>query len=528
LAYIYRYQLKNAELRKRTSLIEYKNGIQLVLEKEFSEKLKDSNIEEKYFEFQLYESVTLETLREMGKNLKSELPIDDSKYGFIRMRQELYALIHFTEESLDNMVHIELIDAWLVEKYELFVQRANSFFEKTNKSEISIEKRYIREQIVKNYYLDVLDVYVDKRLLPPSLREASEESCFLIKGNHRHIKHKVYLSENSNESNLLFLEKCFDIRYMERQRGIERLEDNQEAYIDCLEIHSYKEYSSEVIEHIEDKLKLDLPITEQFNIFSQNKENIIEERKKYVFRVHNVGQALATSLTYEGDQYPFLYFDYGMPYGKNLFTKPTSVNMPTKPNSMIVLSHMDKDHWFRIADDINAYQCNWFVPDQKVKLQLRNKFAGIVLHGGTVSIINQDCTFKGARITCGGMSKIDPQRLGKCVHETGLTLRFQTYDSESRERNILIAGDQQYDYIDDLQLRDLDILVASHHGGEFCWSGRGDIPRARTSETSKLIYSCGKKNTYSHPSKVGEYAAADWRESHYTWKEGDYEIQIYL
>ncbi|WP_303871390.1 hypothetical protein [Acetobacterium wieringae] len=93
-------------------------------------------------------------------------------------------------------------------------------------------------------------------------------------------------------------------------------------------------------------------------------------------------------------------------------------------------------------------------------------------------------------------------------------MRIEAYDVDGKELNILIAGDRRYDYIEQAQLENIDILVASHHGGAFCWSKRGILPTAKNEETSIIIYSCGRGNTHKHPSKVSEYYVAEIGSKH--------------
>ncbi|MPL67827.1 hypothetical protein SDC9_13530 [bioreactor metagenome] len=146
------------------------------------------------------------------------------------------------------------------------------------------------------------------------------------------------------------------------------------------------------------------------------------------------------------------------------------------------------------------------------------------MHGGTVQLINTDIIFQGGRLTYSGVSRIDPSRPARDVHETGLSLRLEVHDTEGNALNILIAGDQRYDYVDHAQFQDLDILVASHHGGTYCWSVHGRVPTAK-SMSSIVIYSYGRGNTYHHPN-TADYSVANWGQNHHTSISSDYEIKI--
>jgi len=127
-----------------------------------------------------------------------------------------------------------------------------------------------------------------------------------------------------------------------------------------------------------------------------------------------------------------------------------------------------------------------------------------------------------------------PSRKAVHEHETGLGLRLEAKNECNVEINILIPGDQRYDYIDNIYLSDIDILVASHHGGEYSWSKRknvhDDIPEPRCSDSSLLIYSYGagdsKPNTHGHPSKTSEYRLKKWVNAHHTPSNNDYCMTI--
>ncbi len=173
MAFIYRYQLRDIGLRDNTSLVQYNQEIQAVLERLFGETLKDSIVEEKYFEFKLYETVHNGLLQEMGRKLKASLPIHICRYGFARMEQTLYALVYTPSgDSINNaqkdIVHFELIDSMLLDKQDSFMQRANSFFEKKGNRDLLYGKGYIdnAEGVIKNYYIDILDTYIDKHIFP--------------------------------------------------------------------------------------------------------------------------------------------------------------------------------------------------------------------------------------------------------------------------------------------------------------------------------------------------------------------------
>lgn len=523
MAYIYQYHLKDLHLRQNINLVEYKEDIQLAIEELFNLNLKDCTVEIRYFEFKLYTTVPTELLRKMGRKLKSKLYIKNEKYGFIRREQILYALAYPSKDNNEDYIHIEFIDFAPISNSEKYMERAYKYFEETSRNSLD-EREYddIKVGVIKNYYLDVLDAYVDKNVFVNSFGNIDDISCFLVKGYHRRY-YKGF--ERKGAKNTILLEKCFDAKYVEGREQIDWQGDNKSDY---LEIHKI-EADDEKIGEIKKEFNLLLPSAERIYALDKIRKSAKGgKHRNYRFRVYNVGQALATSLSL-GEDSPFLYIDYGIPFGRNAKTKPGIINMVTKPKTAIILTHVHKDHWFRIVDDINAYRCDWYIPNQIIqkKAQLKHKFAEVIAYGGSVSIINRDIDFGYGKIISRGVSKINPSRAASHVHETGLTVRIEAYNSDGKDLNILIAGDQRYDYIEKSQLKELDILVASHHGGTYCWSTRGCIPDARN-ENSTVIYCYGNGNTHGHPSKTSDYVASNWKKDYHTSISGDFEIIISL
>lgn len=525
MAYSYRYQLKDRWVREGVDLTAYDEEIQYILRNLFGENLKDVFVEERQFEFKLYMSVPKAALQRMGRELRQKLPV----YGFSRMEQKLYALVYLPQDEAEcheqeGVVHIELIDPMILDRPELFLQRGRTFASRT--AELESRELFIDAEntngIVKDYYLDVLESYAACRSLPPVLKSKNAVSCFEVTGRHRRYsgeKRTVSDWEQGGRQRI-FLEKCYDVGYVGHREAINGLVPDWENCLDIFDIRLSKE-RVDLVQKIQKALALPLPQASSIPAL-----NAMGVEKKYIFRVHNVGQALATSIACEGCD-PFLYFDYGMPFGENTKTRPASVNTPTVRGSTIILSHADKDHWLRIADEINAYQCHWFLPEQSRRIQLLHKLAEIIVHGGTAHLIKNDISFPCGKLTCGGVSRIAPGRKAATVHETGLTLRLHG-TADGRDCNILVAGDQEYDYIEQPQLDDLDILVASHHGGEFSWSKKDAPPTARKGGFSTVIYSYGADNTYYHPTKRLEYCKSDWMCEYHVCDSGEYSILISL
>ncbi len=141
MAYIYRYQLRDSTLRDRIILTQYGQVIESVLNAHFNKNLKDSFVEPKFFEFKLYATVSKGLLQEMGRKLKSKLSFLNERYGFIRMEQTLYALVHSLYAN-EDIIHIEFIDSMLLDNPDLYIQRADSFFSKISSANSLRERGY--------------------------------------------------------------------------------------------------------------------------------------------------------------------------------------------------------------------------------------------------------------------------------------------------------------------------------------------------------------------------------------------------
>lgn len=515
MAYIYKYQFKNLETRKNINLIQFEKDIKSVITKIFSLNLKEVSVYKNHFEFKLYSTVHKTILQKMGIMLKQSIFFNIDKSGFIRMPHKFYAIIYPKEFSDNQKIYIELIDSMLIDHADEYIKKANKYFKNNNTESSTIEKSDFQNKLSMLYYIDVVQSYIDIEVFIKTFGNLKEKSCYLIEGYHRRLD-----EEKQVRKNLLLLEKCYDVEYIKTKNEINLKDDKQ---LDFLEIHNIKP-KNEKLPDIHNKLNLTLPHIdnkEKSNKISKDLESAINKSDLYInFTTYNVGQGLATSLSHTNN-IPFFYFDYGIACGRNKKTKPIKVNMPTNRDTMIFISHNHMDHWYGITENINSFKSKWILTNQNKNITLTKKIAEIFVEGGTVSILQQNIYFKYGAITNGGISKLKKSRLAKNNHETGLTFRLETSDL-----NILVAGDQLYDYISDSQLKDLDILVASHHGGSYKWS-KSDIPPNPKNHNSIIIYSYGAGNSYNHPSECQDYINVGWKKEHHTI-HGNFKVKLKL
>lgn len=513
MAYIYRYQLRDKNLRAITDLVDYKNDIDLVIRNLFLDNLKDVRVSENFFEFKLYESVEKVYLQRMGKNLK-HINKSNQKHskGFSRMKQEFYALAYPNEDN-NQLTYIEFIDVLDIDNIDKFSKRAKEYTIKYIENKENIHKdRIIEDSKLQNiFYLDILTSLTDENIVFLN-EKLTDICCYKISGYHR-------VLDKDNLNNIDKKKLSYYLNF-----------ENDKCHNNWLKIMKYKKVEENILERIKSKIDFYIKESDKVDVLSD-----INSNDKVLFTVHNVGQGLATSLSKNGEK--FLYFDFGMSEGENHYTKPHNITASIDKKSTIIFSHIHRDHWYRITEEPNSFECNWYIPDQDKNISFSNKCANVIIEGGSVQILKKEVAFKGGILLCGGVSKHNSSRRTKHKHETGICLRLECKDENLNELNILIAGDQRYDYIDDKYLQNINILVASHHGGEYSWSSRklvkNDIPTSKSCDESTIIYSYGlggasQPNTHNHPSKISDYEAQGWRNSHHTATSGDYEINLII
>ncbi len=261
---------------------------------------------------------------------------------------------------------------------------------------------------------------------------------------------------------------------------------------------------------------------------------------EYNFKVYKVGQGLATSIEKCGE-IPFLYFDYGnealkldpmnilqVPvYSKYVNGVPNSdllsILLVSPSMTHIFLSHTDSDHWRGYMYNKDSLLCVWVVPDQVGRARYYSLLNKIIHSGGKVFVYNKDIDM-GAIYIGNSNSALCPSRTPESVHQDGYAMYINGYTQENNELKkckITVAGDQDYDYQDSHRYSDSNILVACHHGGDYCWSKKFTGIKPSGSE-SVVIYSYGKGNKYHHPTKRKDYEQWGWKNKHDIPSDGEF------
>lgn len=537
MAYIYRYHVKNKKIRESSDLTEYKPDILKVLEIHFGNNLKDSRVQKYYFEFKLYSSVDNAKLQHMGRKLAQVFTRhfrDSNTYqGFVRMPQTLYLFLY----ADGDYKYIELLDCKDIDELvgidtherEPFHMRAQEYLRKVSSSGENNNVGFTENQshnLANIIYLDTIGIYFDSDIVNTfkSFRNNQTDQDILLRITGWHIKNP---SDKQKENlKLMEIDNSFNEEIVRLRDDIntEGMHNNgNNIEVDYISIHERDIHwvgdQNEKLKHIHQELN-----PEPF-IGTADRIDALENltNKNLVFTVHNVGQGLSTSLRHTDEKTSFLFFDFGTGVRQNAKTRPACMSGSISQNSSIVLSHIDEDHWYRLMINRDAFKCKWYVPShiwQANKL-LSRRCGEIILSNGCIEKVEKTIHFRGGALYCHAKSKANPARKATTIHETGLGLRLEGVDESGNRLNILIPGDQEYDYIDNIHLSDIDIIVASHHGGEYSWSKtRNDIPAPGNNVSSLVVYSYGKDNTYGHPSKIQDYKEKGWADQHNT-TEGD-------
>lgn len=503
MAILYRFGPKNRRLRS-VNLLQYEQQITGIVDEVFGDNLKDVYVYEAYFDFTLERSVPFSSLQEMSQQLRRSLQVP---YKFHRLAVKMYAFVTQEEDSfsvafLDQTV-CDLSPQTLAER----VHASRSYREDAGEWANLVN------------YLTLYTAQLSRKSFRMVFRwrncrkERFEgDGLFLVRLQHRRVEvrpqEEIYFSSGPFPTPSF----VFDHLYT--------ADRNYGEYADFARLVSCEPVRDDgIAARIHELLSLEgahIPTMPPALLSTR----LPSGEHPYVFRVHNVGQGLATSLECGGAR--ILYFDFGIAYGCNLKTLPLHVNLAIAAGGVIILSHTDEDHWCGFRKEPLGLSATWIIPRQHSKASFSKAVAAILIHHGKVyynpgSLICHDLVVDHNRFACS--SSCDP-------HQTGYAMYLHGKDSNGNHRNIAISGDQYYDCQPQTQLQKLHLLVACHHGGKYSRSSRCSLP-SPANKSGRVVYSYGKGNSYKHPSKTKEYELAGWNDRVDT-PSGDYFEEITL
>ncbi len=525
MAFIFRYYIKNKQIRGKVNLTEHSADIIKTIKQFYQSNLKDCRVVKDYYEYKLHLNVDNQRLREFGKillqncvGLKTIWQSKEKKVStfFVRKMHEYYAFLNREEDSA--IISIDLIDVIDISDYERLTSQAleniSKYLERYNIKSNPDNNQSNTNEVARAYYIDVFTLDInssDLKDISSYLKPDSNIKTVIIKGFHRRKLDKIKIIAELDVDQL---------RNSEISDAGNNITPDNNALADGFEVTGSKKLDAEEVARIMKSLNIYISAAKTIKKRYEGNSSDIN------FIVHNVGQALSTSLSVLNNP-PFLYFDFGISEGPNEFNRPTHMTVDVSQVPSIILSHIHRDHWYGITVFTKSFECNWYIPDQYMEPLFRKRCAEIIVSGGSVSYINTPISLGFGTIIMNINSRYNPTRLPSHKHDNGLAIKMTLQSKEMKNVNILIAGDQRYDYMPEKYLKEIDILVASHHGGEYSWSKRrtvyDDIPIS--TGLSQIIYSYGYNNTHNHPSEENQYNLRGWKNSHKTAIHSDYKLK---
>lgn len=516
MAHIYKYEFHKKKLRLELDLRVYDNDIIRALEIYFGDNLKAYRVEENFYEYRLFKSISNGEKRRFGSFLLMncaglrEVRNRNMKYKnpfFTRAKGQYYCFV--SRDNQGNPTECALVDKdTFTEEYIEHIQAI--FYKLYNDANRELDYGI---NLLRLACMDIANLSSDSDL---SVFKLSENDSYKREGDNSYDLYDVSVIYNEN-SELYSLEMMTDHITIR-----DELVDEKGRITDDIGLQNEERILIDSVVQLKGAKKKE--IDEFTSIYF---ETATTRRIEYPlssdinFMVYNVGQGLSTSLS-EGAKPPFMFFDFGESYGENKFNLPHSININIKIPTTIILSHIHEDHWNCLNQYPKAFQADWIIPEKGSKVTFKKRCAEIIASGGTVAELQKPLKFKFGKILYGAPSKHSVSRKPSHEHEYGLSMCLDG------DKKILVPGDQNYDYIEDNELKGIDILVASHHGGKYSWSSRSnvedDLPVAKND--SVIIYSSGIDNTYKHPSKKKDYRNKGWLNEHRTAKDSDFSIKI--
>lgn len=533
----YIYELRKKCERNSINLRDYENEINYSL-KQFNENeirgiLEEFSIEkdghvvvrDDSFEFSFPGCLNKKSLQKMGKILAREFC---GVNGFIRKKNKAFVFVSYEEEREDEQILLEFVDCSTLDiENENYMYEVPDWVQFYRKLELSVS--HISLIKAENIFGKIADKLKGKKELIFEVEIKHRSIAYSVEGNndnmYRIMRENTCIIEHLYSAGLYKRDMIdfVDISFIDKvpdtvEKNIKNKFD--EMYSEIANKHSVLKDDSEIKDRIDN-------ILDNYSMYELKTSN---EPPKFLFTVHNVGQALATSLqiVYSAEEaktekrIPFFYFDYGIACRQNKVTLPTNINIRADASTIILLSHIHEDHWCGFRENKEAFKATWIIPQVPSK-NLSKVLSEIYINNGKFLLLNTigtDIYFeKNIHNICikGG----NYNTKSKDKHETGIALLIESKCDEAKYR-ILVSGDQKYsNHIPDFLL-DINTLVASHHGGFY---GKASLFPAPNNKNNKVIYSYGKGNTYNHPSKVKDYRNKFWNNEYHT-TNGNYEIII--
>lgn len=480
MPFIYRYVLKDYNSRKNENLLLYESSIKETIAESFGNSLKEVIVDKDFFEFKLYSKVSDSKLQKMGRafvkndsrfyyiNHKKTKKNNMGSGLFIRATSEYYGYLEYYQNVGDEIIlNFDLVKKFNINEYKKYIDIQNNKMEALRNIETYKISMHFNKQIKEKF---------------------KEGNWYLISGT---------LSNNDNES---------------------------EIYLDFTDFHKNDSkddsglisgFKTKLIKKIDNNTKKDLHkffSLEGISYKKYDKKNIsLPSIEKYKVIIYNVGQGLCSAICDENN-HPFIYFDFGRGYGRDRCTYPGGMNYDSTHNPPIILSHWDTDHYILINECQEALNCKW-ITCSNVKGPYALKLFTELSARGKLVVISSKISLTWGDIIVGNGTR-------NHKHNDGLSLLLKLKSKEiynnKKYKKCLLTGDNKYSVLPTDALNNLDVLLASHHGGTYdnvCDASH--IPKGTSNGI--IIYSYGKhekflpyNNSHKHPSYVEQYRNSGW------------------
>jgi hypothetical protein len=229
-------------------------------------------------------------------------------------------------------------------------------------------------------------------------------------------------------------------------------------------------------------------------------------------RVFDVGQGDALAVLDQAGN-PFLQIDYGGCYNSP-FSISSGVSpdhtMPLGKDSLLMLTHWDKDHWWSADMGTTAKEATWLVPRQLTSPTAACFSASL----SRIFCIPEDLVGLPQRFVARNGDAVIWEKIARSAksdtssedcNRTGVA--YSLVKQDTREV-ILLPGDAPFDRVAHYQeLASAGMLlrgvVAYHHGSRTHWTAATDkmLSTWRTKPESPVVValSYGRRNSYGHP-----------------------------
>jgi hypothetical protein len=212
-----------------------------------------------------------------------------------------------------------------------------------------------------------------------------------------------------------------------------------------------------------------------------------------------------------------VYFDLGGGVLANALTFPTALKtFCFSQDPPIILSHWDFDHWSSGPRDATSLSQTWIAPRQSVG-PTHVALMTTILVTGCLLLLPKTFSAKWR-----GQLYLE-RCTGSGRNHNGLALTVSEKASGAGQQ-MVFPGDARYTALPSFKVNGYLSAVAPHHGADM---RNNKVPISPNQSPSRLVYSCGARNTYGHPRPVtrANHDANGWKDPAITPGLAAYQVR---